>query len=398
MSHSLRRHALTVLVASCAWFAAQEPAPPPAVERIEIGEHVTFESKVLGETRRLRISVPEHYASLPDGCCVLYMLDGDSLFVPAVASARHLGEFDAPPIIVVGIDNTERTRDLTPPATDAKTKADFPTGGGSAAFRRFLVDELKPFIEGRYRTNGIDVLAGHSFGGLFAAETLLEEPEAFDGYLVLSPSFWWDDRSFVRRFETVEPDHGMFQRFTWFAMGDEGMPMNPPFEAVTWAVRERAPSGYRWGKGHFPGHDHWAAALPSLNAGLRAYFEPIRTVGEGAMTFEAVAADFALVRAEFGDAVRLTAGPIVRTTRGMLERREYDAALAMIDGAMEAIDDQPLLHYVRGEVLVGAERFDEAIEAYTAAIAEFESEARHAGPVKWLRQALETAKSKRAAR
>lgn len=374
--------------------AAPEQSSPPstsaAAAPIVVGAHIDLESEVLGEARRLRVSVPDSYVDTDADCAVLYLLDGESLFLQAVAAARHLGEFEAPPLIVVGIDNTERTRDLTPPATDPTTLADFPAGGGSAAFRRFLLEEVVPFIEGRYRTNGIELLAGHSFGGLFTAETLLDQPEAFDAYLVLSPSLWWDDARFVERFEDVPASHGLFERFVWFAMGDEGAGMNPHFEAVTWGLRDRGVPGFRWDRAHYVEHDHWAAALPALGGGLRAYFEPLRTIGVEAMSFADVERDFARARRAFGDAVSMSAGPIVRRARSLSGWGEFAAALEILAGALDAIPDEPLLTYVQAEVFGQAGRSEEGIAALVAAIAKYSQEERHTEAVAWLERQLET--------
>ena len=387
--------ALSLLPSSPTALPTQEQAPSASATPIVIGEQLELASVQLNEPRQLRVAVPPHYDQTNATCCVLYLLDGESLFEQAVGLVRHLGEFDAPPILIVGIDNTERTRDLTPPATDPDTTSSFPTGGGSATFRRYLVDEVKPFVEARYRTNGIDLLAGHSFGGLFAAETLLLEPEAFDGFLALSPSFWWNDASLVADFEDLAPEHGLYRRFAWFSIGDEGAGMNPHFEAVVWSLRDNAPARFRWQSGHFAGHDHWSAAVPGLNEGLRAFFEPLRSFAQDARTFEDVERGFAAVREAYGETFPMTAGPIVRRARELKEEESYAAAVALLDGTMQHLPDEPLLSYVRSEVLTAAGRFEEAATTLEAAIDRFAKEPRHAMPVAWLRRQLRDLRSQR---
>ena len=66
-------------------------------------------------------------------------------------------------------------------------------GGGGARFLAFLTEELRPFLEAKYPLDPTKaILFGHSFGGLFAANVLAESPEAFDGYVIGSPSVWID--------------------------------------------------------------------------------------------------------------------------------------------------------------------------------------------------------------
>ena len=63
-------------------------------------------------------------------------------------------------------------------------------GGGGAAFARFLLDELKPWIEARFPADAQrSFLMGHSASGLFAAHVLADQPNRFAGYVLASPPF-----------------------------------------------------------------------------------------------------------------------------------------------------------------------------------------------------------------
>src|SRR5690606_30638237 len=90
--------------------------------------------------------------------------------------------------IVVGVETVDRRRELAfPVERDAQLKEDYPTAGGSAQFRRHLVDRVKPFVEGCYRASGEDIVLGESLAGLFIVETFLQLPEAFDTYIAIDP-------------------------------------------------------------------------------------------------------------------------------------------------------------------------------------------------------------------
>ena len=85
----------------------------------------------------------------------------------------------APDTIVVGIAAAAtRNRDYSPATTTAADLQDYPTGGGAEPFRRFLVSELKPFIDGRYRTEPYRVIVGWSLGGLFVVD--VRSQDAYD--------------------------------------------------------------------------------------------------------------------------------------------------------------------------------------------------------------------------
>jgi predicted alpha/beta superfamily hydrolase len=101
------------------------------------------------------------------------------------------------PFILVGIENTERRRDLTGPTQVDSDRKIAPRVGGSAAFRTFIRSELMPAIATRYRTTAETAIIGESLAGLFIVETLLLEPALFDTYIAIDPSLWWNNDELV---------------------------------------------------------------------------------------------------------------------------------------------------------------------------------------------------------
>ena len=102
------------------------------------------------------------------------------------------------PFVLVGIENTERRRDLTGPTQNEEDRKIAPRVGGSAAFRKFLRDELMPDVKARYRTTDETAIVGESLAGLFVVETFLLEPDLFDTYIAIDPSLWWNDGALVQ--------------------------------------------------------------------------------------------------------------------------------------------------------------------------------------------------------
>jgi predicted alpha/beta superfamily hydrolase len=168
-----------------------------------IGETFTLASKVLGETRRLNVYVPPVYRdSATVRLPVLYIPDGglaeDFLHVAGLVQVL-VGNGTMRPFILVGIENTQRRRDLTGPTTNADDKKIAPRVGGSAAFRQFIRRELMPAVRQRYRTTAETALMGESLAGLFTVETLLLEPDLFNTYLAFDPSLWWNNGQLARQ-------------------------------------------------------------------------------------------------------------------------------------------------------------------------------------------------------
>ena len=169
-------------------------APLPAYESLSI------DSRALGERRPINVHLPAAYRESGRRFPVLYMPDGgvDEDFPHVVRAVDSMIASGAiPPMIVVGVPNTERRRDLTGPTRSRSDSAVAPHVGGSEAFRRFFRQELIPTIDARYATTRERAIIGESLAGLFVVETLLREPLLFDRYIAFDPSLWWNGGALV---------------------------------------------------------------------------------------------------------------------------------------------------------------------------------------------------------
>lgn len=180
---------------------ATAPAPAPSADPIPV--HTTFvvHSRLLGEDRTINVWTPARRAPTDTLLPVLYMLDGGLAedfphVVNTIDSLIELGRIA--PVAVVGIENTERRRDLTGPTSVASDSTIARRVGGSAAFRQFLRDELMPEARARCRCSDERAIVGESLAGLFVVETFLLEPGLFQRYIALSPSVWWNGGELVR--------------------------------------------------------------------------------------------------------------------------------------------------------------------------------------------------------
>ncbi|SMB99703.1 putative esterase [Hymenobacter roseosalivarius DSM 11622] len=137
---------------------------------------------------------------------VLYMPDGgmaeDFLHVAGLVQVLT-GNGTMRPFILVGIENTQRRRDLTGPTTNPEELKIAPRVGGSAAYRTFIRTELMPLIRQRYRTTAEMGIVGESLAGLFVVETLVLEPALFDTYVAFDPSVWWNQGQLVGQAEKM---------------------------------------------------------------------------------------------------------------------------------------------------------------------------------------------------
>jgi predicted alpha/beta superfamily hydrolase len=170
-------------------------------EQIIIGERETIYSNILHEEREILIHVPKsHYETPGMNYPVLILLDGDGHFEGMVGMltslASHLYDPLCPEMIVVGIPNTDRLRDLTPSHMDdgEGEYSFFANSGGGDQFMKFVEFELLKHIDANYPTAPYRVMVGHSLGGLMVINTLFRTPHLFDSYIAIDPSLWYNDK------------------------------------------------------------------------------------------------------------------------------------------------------------------------------------------------------------
>ena len=165
--------------------------------------HETFPlfSKFVGEKRIINVWAPPEYAQNSDSLAVLYMADGGiEEDFPHIANtiAELVKAKKIQPLILVGIENTVRRRDLTGFTEIDSDKKAAPVNGGSENFRKFIKEELIPHINKHYRTSKRKGIIGESLSGLFVVETFLKTPDLFDDYIAMDPSLWWNNHYLVR--------------------------------------------------------------------------------------------------------------------------------------------------------------------------------------------------------
>ena len=176
-------------------------------------------SDILGESRKILIHFPRNYDPAKK-YPTLYVLDGSSQDFRMAALAEILNVAEVvPEMIVVGIPNTDRNRDLTPHYILKDTDGN--VYGQGDRFLSFVEQEVIPLIESKYPTNGYRMFAGHSRAGLFAFYTYLEKPQVFDAYFCLSPAFWRDDSIIIDKTKALMTDNRDLSKFIFMSLGTE---------------------------------------------------------------------------------------------------------------------------------------------------------------------------------
>jgi predicted alpha/beta superfamily hydrolase len=249
----------------------------PAAEPLVIGQTFTIRSEILQEHRRINVYLPPAYGATPETKLpVLYMPDGglaeDFLHVAGLVQVLT-GNGTMRPFILVGIENTERRRDLTGPTEVAEDRKIAPRVGGSAKFRAFLRDELMPQVEQRYRTTKERAIVGESLAGLFIVETLMLEPALFDTYVAFDPSLWWNHEKLVQGIGDRLRVPALRGKTLYVATSDEPGIVAPAGRFVT-ALRADESKALHWTYKAMPEEQHSTIYHPAALRAFRELFPP----------------------------------------------------------------------------------------------------------------------------
>jgi len=225
-----------------------------------IPSHETFsiQSKNIGETRTINIWLPEIYNTTTDSLPIMYMLDGGlNEDFPHIANTldKLIKEKKISPLILVGIENTQRRRDLTGFTEVAEDKKIAPVVGGSKNFRAFIKEELFPEITKRYRTTNKKSVIGESLAGLFIIETLFLDPEMFDNYIAFDPSLWWNNHYLVRTEKEHLSKPLTTEKQLWFA-GSKAKDINQFTKKLAAILKTESYTNIKWQYSNEPKEKH----------------------------------------------------------------------------------------------------------------------------------------------
>ena len=277
---SLALHLTAALLLSSTFHLASAAAPAVAASAaapLVIGESFTIDSQALKEKRHINVYMARAWDTPPDAPLpVLYMPDGgvaeDFLHVAGLLQVS-VANGTMRPFMLVGMQNTQRRRDLTGPTENAEDRKIAPVVGGAAAYRDFIRDELMPEVKRRYRTTGETAIVGESLGGLFVVETYLLEPQLFDHYLAFDPSLWWNHGSLPRQAGTLLAKGKPGKHSLYLASSSEAG-IASEVQRLSDVLQRQAPPGLQWHVEKMPEETHGTIYHPAALKAFRAVFKP----------------------------------------------------------------------------------------------------------------------------
>lgn len=281
------RTALLLLLLSSA-VQAQKLAPK---KRIPEPDHI-IQSKITNHAYQLYISFPSKYSTQDTVLHpVLYVLDG-LYYNQTLDQTRIVMDWAnmLEDVIIVSISSGSnfeewfiaRTADYTPSASTTNEAAltknyAFGTGklksGQAEKFLASIKQEISPFIDKHYKTNADRGIAGHSFGGLFAAYCLIHSPEYFSRYGINSPSLWWDNQKLLLESKAVLDKYPSLKARVFISAGEkEGKSMVSAAEQLANDLKVRIQQGLTVEWQLFEKENHFSVAPATFSRTLKVLY------------------------------------------------------------------------------------------------------------------------------
>jgi predicted alpha/beta superfamily hydrolase len=328
----MKRIIVLILFFSCLSAYAQKD------NRITIGTVDTVYSKILNEKRAILVHVPD--GNKTQRYPVLYILDGEDHFQSAVAIVEQISGI-IPNMVIIGITNTDRERDLTPThvnpdryvnAGEAKH-----TGGGEN-FISFIEKELIPYVDAHYPTTSHRTFSGHSLGGLAVINAFINHGSLFNAYIAIDPSLWWENERWIKKYEAELPQHNFDNKALFLGVANNipaGMDTvsiisdttgaAPVTHAVLpfvhWLQQEKL-NGLRWGYKFYPNEWHGSVEPNAEYDALRYLFKFYHFDMNNYRAHPELNAD-SLLKAHF-DEVSAKLGYKVLPTEDLVNQLAYD--------------------------------------------------------------------------
>jgi predicted alpha/beta superfamily hydrolase len=239
-------------------------SPPPI-----FGSWVSADLKAAG-SKQLNQKLP-----------AIFALDaGYGVAGPIAQMMAGVGSMSPAYVVSVGYGEGQANWQRTDLLHRSVTEGGVTYGGGGSRFQAFLTQELRPFLEAKYPLDPTKaILCGHSFGGLFATNVLADAPDAFDGYVIASPSVWIDPQVLAKLANAARGNG----RRVFVAVGEKEDAKMLNGTSRLAAILTAAPSSFKVEKRVFAGEDH-ISYYPLLVQAAFTWMVPPPGAGRTAIT------------------------------------------------------------------------------------------------------------------
>ncbi len=232
----------------------------------------SLQSEYFSETRFVSVHLPEEFTA-EDTLPVVYYFDAQwepyrNLTHSTINYLTAIHAFEKS--IVVGIHNVNRQYELTPEPVNEDWK--MPSLGGAALLENHLLEEVIPLIEMHYAVSHYRTGIGHSLGGTFVLNSLIDAPELFNAYIAVSPNLQLDEEEIALKIIRNVTQLSTSKKFVYASMGTDGQPDTdflPSLEKLNAIMKLLNETDFQWNFQLQAGDNHGTTPLTSIPQALQ---------------------------------------------------------------------------------------------------------------------------------
>jgi len=335
---------------------------------IVIGKRIALPSKVLKAEIAISVYLPANYETSDVKYPVLYDLNGFAYFTYCAGTVELLSRnVEMPEMIVVGLPGLQNGYVPAP----YEERGPEPTTADLTL--KFFSEELIPFIDGKYRTAGFNLLCGHSVGGLFTMYALFTRPDLFSGYIASSPWFQNNNQYWLKQIDKMFQAESLAGKFLFMTVGrkEQELTISTYTELEKW-MKSKDLKGLTWKSGWLDNVDHSSMLGKSLYDGLMFIFDgwkiPFDVIVSGDTA--AIQEHGNKVKAKFGGQLDYDIPENLLNQVGyqLMNRKTYDRALALLTLNMKLHPNSPNTYDSLAECYLNMGDKGKAKEYYELAI------------------------------
>ncbi len=233
---------------------------------IIVGKSYLIKSEILNEEREIQVHLPPNYdPSSKKGYPVLYILDGQRLFLLGVSVYKSLARFQqSPEFIIVGIKNTYPHR-----------FGHF--SSGAKKFLNFIEKDIIHFVDDTFRTSNERLLFGWEYAGGFAIQSLITSPNLFNGIIASSPfplnapDLSIKDRR-LKEIDSLLKANSEFKKSLYFSVGADEATVKNGTDELSQILSTKGLKDFHWHYRVIQEEEHRSTPFATLYQGLRTYY------------------------------------------------------------------------------------------------------------------------------
>ena len=333
------------------------------IDNLVLGKTIEFNSKILNEKREILIYTPVGYEESNIWFPTLYITDGAENFFIATAIVNFLSRSgQIPRMIVVGIPNVNRNRDLSPSIIQGT-----PNQGGGNNFLNFFQKELIPYVDEKYKTTNYRILFGHSLGGVFVTYTMISKPELFNAFIAASPFLAYDNGYVINEAESKLADLSNFERQLFITLGNEPA-YHESLDKFTSLLEDNIKT-LRWDYQIFSDETHGSIPVISILKGLRYIYSDFQLLMETATKgLEAILEHYSIVKSKYDYMIDISEATFNIIGYRLLQNGEIDKAIEVFEHNVKLYPESANVYDSLAEALEQIGRTKEAVENYETAV------------------------------